>query len=124
MDKRPLFLGKGRGRGRGNAQNSTKPAGRGYSSASKWGNSKNAVTNGNGNSPKLKAHEVSKERQEKADKIKESAKKYLERVDDDFEDSSEDEEINDSEILNSTLKNYRTASQGINILIFTRQFPV
>lgn len=117
MDKRPLFLGKGRGRGRGNEQNSTKPAGRsvgGYSSAAKWGNSRNAFTNGGENSPK--PVEVSKERQEKADKIKESAKKYLEKVDDEFEDSSEDEEINDSEILNNTLKNYRNTSQGINIL--------
>ncbi|KAL9973519.1 hypothetical protein ACROYT_G019988 [Oculina patagonica] len=112
MDKRPLFLGKGRGRGRGNERNSTKPAGRsagGYSSAAKWGNSRNAVTNGDGNSPK--EVEVSKERKEKADKIKESAKKYLERLDDELEDSSEDEEINDSEILSNTLKNYRNTSQ-------------
>lgn len=116
MDKRPLFLGKGRGRGRANQQSSAKPAGRsvgGYSSAAKWGNSRK-VTNGDENS--TKALEVSKERQEKADKIKESAKKYLEGLDDEFEDSSEDEEINDSEILNNTLKNYRNTSQGIKIL--------
>lgn len=115
MDKRPLFLGKGRGRGRGSEQNRAKPAERsvgGYSSAAKWGNSRNVVTNNDQNS--AKAPEVSRERQEKADKIKESAKKYLERLDDEFEDSSEDEEINDSEILNNTLKNYRNASQGVN----------
>ncbi|KAJ7327723.1 hypothetical protein OS493_026601 [Desmophyllum pertusum] len=106
MDKRPLFLGKGRGRGRGNEQTSGKPAaGRAASgrflSSAKWGDSSNAV-NGDGDSSTSLA--VSKERKEKADKIKESAKKYLERVDDEFEDSSEDEEINDSEILNKHTK--------------------
>ena len=112
MDKRPLFLGKGRGRGRGNDEKGTKPAvgqsgGRG---SAKWGNPRKAE-NGGANSPK--APEASKERQEKANEIKESAKRYLERVDDEFEDSSEDEEIDDSEILNNTLKNYRNTSQGI-----------
>ena len=110
MDKRPLFLGKGRGRGRGNEERGTKPAARGHLLPAKWGNSRKAE-NGGANLPK--APEASKERQEKANKIKESAKRYLERVDDEFEDSSEDEEINDSEILNNTLKNYRNTSQGI-----------
>lgn len=114
MDKRPLFLGKGRGRGRGNEENGTKPgvgrSGGGHLFSAKWGDSRKAE-NGGANSPK--APELSKERQEKAKKIKESAKRYLERVDDEFEDSSEDEEINDSEILNNTLKNYRNTSQGI-----------
>ncbi|XP_020629848.1 NF-X1-type zinc finger protein NFXL1-like [Orbicella faveolata] len=113
MDKRPLFLGKGRGRGRGNEEKGTNPAagqsgGRGHLLPAKWGNSRKAE-NGGANSPKVP--EASKERQEKANKIKESAKRYLERVDDEFEDSSEDEEINDSEILNNTLKNYRNTSQ-------------
>lgn len=115
MDKRPLFLGKGRGRGRGNEEKGTNPAvgqsatgGRGHLSGSgaKWGNSRKAENGG------PKAPEASKERQKKANEIKESAKRYLERVDDEFEDSSEDEEINDSEILNNTLKNYRNTSQG------------
>lgn len=118
MDKRPLFLGKGRGRGRGNEEKGTSPAvgqsatgGRGHLSGSgaKWGNSRKAE-NGGPNLPK--APEASKERQKKANEIKESAKRYLERVDDEFEDSSEDEEINDSEILKKTLKNYRNTSQG------------
>jgi len=115
MDKRPLFLGKGRGRGRGNEGKGTKPAagqsgGRGQSLPAKWGNSRKAE-NGGANSPK--APGASKERQEKANEIKESAKRYLEKVDDEFEDSTEDEEINDNEILNNTLKNYRNTSQGI-----------
>lgn len=119
MDKRPLFLGKGRGRGRGNEQNGTKssrPAGRAGGNfapqESSW-NSRSAAKGG-GKSPK--STEVSKERLEKADQIKESARKYMEKVEDEFEDSSEDEEINDTEILNNTLKNYRNTSQGINIL--------
>ena len=117
MDKRPLFLGKGRGRGRGNGEKGTKPAASaasGHSLPAKWGNSRKAE-NGGANSPKMP--EASKERQEKANKIKESAKRYLERVDDEFEDSSEDEEINDGEILNNTLKNYRNTSQGIYLVI-------
>ena len=65
----------------------------------------------NGESPPRT--EVSRERQEKANKIKESAKKYLEKLDDEFEESSEDDEINDSEILNKTLQDYRNTSQGM-----------
>ena len=65
-----------------------------------------------------KATEVSRERQEKANKIKASAKKYLERLDDEFEESSDDEEINDGEILNNTLKNYRNTSEGIKYFKF------
>ena len=113
MDKRPLFLGKGRGRGRGNEEKGTKPAASaagGHSLPAKWGNPRKAE-NGGANSPKVP--EASKERQEKANEIKESAKRYLEKMDDEFEDSSEDEEINDGEILNNTLKNYRNTSQGI-----------
>lgn len=112
MNKRPLFLGRGRGRGRGNEQNSTKPTGRNVGtlpSSSKWGSSSSAVAN-NGESPQRT--EVSRERQEKANKIKESAKKYLEKLDDEFEESSEDDEINDSEILNKTLQEYRSTSQN------------
>lgn len=113
MNKRPLFLGRGRGRGRGNEQNATKPAGRdvgALSTSSKWGTTSSAVGDGR---ESHKATEVSRERQEKANKIKASAKKYLERLDDEFEESSDDEEINDGEILNNTLKNYRNTSQGI-----------
>ena len=115
MDKRPLFLGKGRGRGRGrgNEEKGTKPAASGAGGhllPAKWGNSRKAE-NGGANSPKMPG--ASKERQEKANEIRESAKRYLERVDDEFEDSSEDEEINDGEILNNTLKNYRNTSKGI-----------
>ena len=115
MDKRPLFLGKGRGRGRGIEQNgtkSTRPAGQASRNLQSHVNSGSAVISG-GKSPK--PTEVSKERKEKADKIKEAAKRYMERAEDEFEDSSEDEEINDNEILNNTLKNYRNTSQGINI---------
>ncbi|XP_022795380.1 uncharacterized protein LOC111333977 isoform X1 [Stylophora pistillata] len=111
MDKRPLFLGRGRGRGRGNEQNSTKPTGRNVSalsSSSKWGSSRSGVAK---NTESPKTTEVSRERQEKANKIKESAKKYLEKLDDEFEESSEDEEINDGEILNKTLQDYRNTSQ-------------
>ena len=113
MNKRPLFLGRGRGRGRGNEKNSTKPTGQNVGtlpSSSKWGSSSSAVAN-NGESPQRT--EVSRERQEKANKIKESAKKYLEKLDDEFEESSEDDEINDSEILNKTLQDYRNTSQGM-----------
>jgi len=119
MDKRPLFLGKGHGRGRGNEKSGAKPSrpagrtgGNHVPSISK--RDCGSVVIGGGKSPK--ATEASKERVEKADKIKESAKRYMEKAEDEIEDSSEDEEINDSEILNNTFKNYKNTSQGINIL--------
>lgn len=116
MDKRPLFLGKGRGRGRGNVQNSTKAsrpdggAGGNTRSLAKGDSGSSSAVIGKGKPPK--ASEVSRERMEKAEKIKESAKRYIERAEDEFEESSEDEEVNDSEILSKTLKNYRINSQG------------
>lgn len=116
MDKRPLFLGKGRGRGRGNEPNNAKAS---MSSGRVTGGNKASLPSGakgdhgpvidGGKSPKVA--EVSKERMEKAEKIKESAKRYMEKAEDGFEDSSEDEDVNDSDILSNTLKNYRNTSQ-------------
>ena len=117
MNKRPLFLGKGRGRGRGNEQQNAKPS-------VSW-NRRTTCRNG-GAAPSKGDHgraissekspevaEVSQERMAKAEKIKESAKRFMEKAEDDFDESSEDEEINDNEILSNTLKNYRNSSKGI-----------
>ena len=113
MDKRPLFLGRGRGRGRPTQQSSaaTQLQTRGRGDGATW-NSANVSQGGKS----LTGAEVSKERLEKADKIKESVKKYIATANDGLEDSSEDDEINDDEILNKTLKNYRETPQGMNIL--------
>ena len=103
MDKRPSFLGRGRGRGRGVKENDTNSrqrsgrfAGNLRSQVNLHSSSRGLITAGKSS----ETYEVSKERMEKAE--------------DEFEDSSEDEEINDDEILNNTLKNYRHTSQGID----------
>ncbi|XP_067039445.1 NF-X1-type zinc finger protein NFXL1-like [Acropora muricata] len=117
MNKRPLFLGKGRGRGRGNEQQNAKPS-------ASWNR---RTTSGNGRVPPSvvkgdhgpainsekspEVAEVSRERMAKAEKIKESAKRFMEKAEDDLVESSEDEEVNDNEILSNTLKNYRNSSK-------------
>lgn len=98
---RPSFLGKGRGRGRGKpphppAQNKNawhrKPAFQQHEKVEE-----------NGSEP-------SKERIEKANRIKESAKKFV--TDEYLEDSSEDDEIEDENIMSSTLRGYTDTSHG------------
>lgn len=127
MNKRPLFLGKGRGRGRGNEQQNAKPS-------ASWNR---RTTRGNAGLPPsvVKADhgpainsekspgvaEVSRERMAKAEKIKESAKRFMEKAEDDLVESSEDEEVNDNEILSNTLKNYRNSSKGI-LIFYTRKW--
>lgn len=117
MDKRPSFLGRGRGRGRGVKENDTNSrqrsgrfAGNLRSQVNLHSSSRGLITAGKSS----ETYEVSKERMEKAEEIKKAAKRYMEKAEDEFEDSSEDEEINDDEILNNTLKNYRHTSQGID----------
>lgn len=116
MDKRPSFLGRGRGRGRGvkeNDTNSRQRSGRfagNLRSQDNLHSSSRGITAGKSS----ETYEVSKERMKKAEEIKKAAKRYMEKAEDEFEDSSEDEEINDDEILNNTLKNYRHTSQGID----------
>ncbi|XP_073252696.1 NF-X1-type zinc finger protein NFXL1-like [Porites lutea] len=114
MDKRPSFLGRGRGRGRGVKENDTNSrqrsgrfAGNLQSQVNLHSRSRGLITAGKSS----ETYEVSKERMEKAEEIKKAAKRYMEKAEDEFEDSSEDEEINDDEILNNTLKNYRHTSQ-------------
>lgn len=116
MDKRPSFLGRGRGRGRGVEENGAKSRQRSgrfagnLQSQVKLHSGRGIITAGKS----AETCEVSKERMKKAEEIKEAAKRYMEKAEDEFEDSSEDEEINDDEILNNTLKNYRHSSQGID----------
>ena len=117
MDKRPSFLGRGRGKGRGVKENDTNSrqrsgrfAGNLRSQVNLHSSSRGLITAGKSS----ETYEVSKERMEKAEEIKKAAKRYMEKAEDEFEDSSEDEEINDDEILNNTLKNYRHTSQGID----------
>ncbi|XP_031550329.1 NF-X1-type zinc finger protein NFXL1-like [Actinia tenebrosa] len=99
VSDRPLFLGKGRGRGRG------KPSHPATQNKNAWHRKptikQNEKVEKNGSEP-------SKERMEKANRIKESAKKFI--GDEYLEDSSEDEEIEDENIMSNTLKRYTDTS--------------
>lgn len=94
--KRALYLGQGRGRGRGIPQNSP-PKPQHHRNERE---EKKEMSNG----------KPSQERLNKAHMIKESAKKFVNEKY--LDDSSEDEEIEDDNIISSTLKIYTDTSQG------------
>ena len=101
MENRPLFLGRGRGRGRSAQQNRMSENRHGASTWNKKAPGKPAIVEVvHGGGP-------SEERLKAADKIKESVQKYMA---DEFDDSSSDEEVNDTEILSTTLKSYENSS--------------
>ena len=112
MDQRPLFLGRGRGRGQAGHKNAIKASpGRSQpniAGSSAWSKPQKVERRSTGLDQETSP---SKERIQAANRIKESAKKFVDS--EGFDESSSDEEVNDEDILTSTLKIYKDATQGM-----------